>query len=131
MKFSLKIVAVVFALMVVCAGSQAVFAQPASDSSGAQPLTMQDKMRLMKARNQVLENNPELKTEAVALRKQGQTVKEGNATPEQKMAFLQAMKEHQQKMKAAMLKIDPTLGPIIDQAEGEMKEKMEDRAAGN
>jgi hypothetical protein len=113
--------------------SQPTFAQaaPSSSSSDAQPLTFQDKMKLMKTRNEVFANNPDLKAEADSLKQQGQTIKGGNATPEQKMSFAQSMKEHQDKMKAAMLKIDPTLGPLIDQADAEMKQKMAARAAGN
>jgi len=86
-------------------------------------------MRLLKARQQVLDSNPDLKAEGDALKKQGQALKGGDATPEDKMDFLQSMQAHQQKMKAAMLKIDPTLGPIIDQAEADMKQKMQARAA--
>lgn len=132
MKSSLKLFAVVFALILGCSVSPTVWAQAASPSTASPsvtPLTPQDKMRLLKVRQQVLDSDPVLKTEQDSLKKQGQALKSGDATPEEKMDFVQDMEAHQQKMKAAMLKIDPTLGPIIDQAAAEMKQKMQARAA--
>jgi len=132
MKSSLKLVAVVFALIVSCSGSQTVFAQAASPtaaSPSATPLTPEDKAKLLKVRQQVLDSNPDLKAEQDNLKKQGQALKGGSATPEDKAAFMQSRADHQAKMKAAMLKIDPTLGPVIDQAAAEMNQKMAARAA--
>ena len=83
----------------------------------------------MKARQQALDSDPALKAEADALKKQGQSLKGGDATPEDKMAFMQSLQAHQEKMKTAMLKVDPTLGPVIDQAAAEMKQKFQQRAA--
>ena len=96
MKFSLKLLAVCFALTIGCAGSQAAFAQ-SGDSASAQPLTFHDKRKLMQARNQVFDSNPDLKTEAETLKKQGQALKEGGATPKEKMEFAQKMAEHEKK----------------------------------
>ncbi len=88
-------------------------------------------MKLMKVRKQVLDSNPDLQAEQDAIKQQGQTLRSGDATPQDKAAFMQKLQAHQEKMKAAMLKVDPTLGPIIDQAEAEMKQRMQQRAAGN
>jgi len=88
-------------------------------------------MKLMKVRQQVFEANPELKSEADAIKQQGQALKSGNATPADKLAFLEKLSDHQKKMKEAMLKIDPTLGPLIDQADAQMKQMFQQHAAGN
>jgi len=132
MKSSLQFFAVVFTLTVGCFGSQAVLAQSApasSPSASATPLTADDKAKLMKVRTQALADNPDLKTEGDALKKQGQALKGGNATDAQKDDFTLAMADHMKKVKAAMVKIDPSVEPLVDQWMAEMKAKR--AAAGN
>ncbi len=85
-------------------------------------------MKLMKVRQQVLADNPDLKAEQDAIKQQAQSLKGGDASPQDKADFMQKLQAHQEKMKAAMLKVDPTLGPVIDQAEAEMKQKFQQRA---
>jgi hypothetical protein len=44
------------------------------------------------------------------------------ATPADKQAFMQKMRAHQEKLRAAMLKEDPKLDPILDKIEEHRKE---------
>lgn len=92
-------------------------------------VSMQDKIKFMKTRKQVLSNNPDLKAEQDSLAKQRQGIKD--ASPEDRKAFLQNWMAHQKKMKAAMLQVDPSLGPVFDQIEQQMKQKLEQRNGGN
>ena len=138
MKSYLQFSAILFALILGLSTAKAqTTSAPATGQSPAQPgggaassLTPEDKAKLLKARQQVFESNPALKAEADELKKQAMNMKGGDATPEDKMAFMQSLQAHQEKMKAAMLKVDPTLGPVIDKAEAGMKQKFQQRASG-
>jgi membrane-bound lytic murein transglycosylase len=90
-------------------------------------LSTQDKMKYLKARQQVLANNPDLKAEQEDITKQRQGIQ--NASPDDKKAFLQNFMAFQKKMKEAMLQVDPSLGPVFDQIDQEMKQKFQQRAA--
>jgi hypothetical protein len=135
MKSSLPLFAMALVLVIGLPGSRA-FAQatpsaPAGSTSGtSSSLTPEEKAKLMKVRQQVLDSNPDLKAEQDAIKQQAQSLKGGNATPEDKVDFMQKLQDHQQKMKAALLKIDPTLEPLIDKAAAEMKQKFQQRAGG-
>ena len=95
-------------------------AQP-SPASNAFALTPDEKQRVAKLREQALAANPDLKTEHDVLTQEGQTYKGGKGTPEQRAAFMQKILEHQKKMDAAMLKIDPSAGPLLDKLDAELK----------
>jgi hypothetical protein len=133
MKSSLRFFAVAFCLAFGALSNHAALAQDAaaSSSSASSSVSPADKVKYMKVRQQALDANPDLKTEQDALKQQGQALKGGSATADDKAAFMEKLKDHQEKMKAAMLKIDPTMGPLIDQVTAEMKQKFQQRAAGN
>ena len=82
------------------------------------------------AREKALENNPALKKDGEDLARQGIALMSGSPdakTPAQRQAFLEKMNSHRQKLRAAMLKEDPTLQPIftkIDEHISEMKAKQ-------
>jgi hypothetical protein len=70
--------------------------------------------QLVKARAQVLAANPDLKAEEVKLKTMHDAMGQNpSATAEQKNAAFAEWKAYQKKMRAAMLKIDPTLEPIF------------------
>jgi hypothetical protein len=104
------------------------FGQTSSPTGQEASLSFHDKMRLKRARDQVLADNPELKAQQEALAKQGSAVKSAGAaaTPEQRRALAQGLAKQEKNMRAAIVKIDPTLGPIFDQM---VKQKMQERAA--
>lgn len=84
----------------------------------------------MKARQEVLAQNPDLQTEQDNLKKERQDLKNNSdASPEDKMQLLQDFQAHEKKMQAAMIKLDPSLKPILDKLDAQMKEKFQQRAA--
>jgi len=84
-------------------------------------------MKLLKARREVLANNPDLKAEQEGLAKQREELKDGS--DDDKKILFQNLMAHEKKMRAAMLQVDPTLQPIFDQIDQAMKEKFQQRAA--
>ena len=100
--------------------------QTGAPSQGQGPLaslSADDKMKFLKARRQVLANNPDLKAEQDELAKERLSLKD--ASPDDKMSFRQKFMEHQKKMKDAMLQVDPSLAPIFDQLAQQMKQKFQ------
>ena len=72
-----------------------------------------------------LTDDPDLNAENDALKEQFADVM-ANGTSAQKQALLVKVDAHRQKLRAAMLKEDPSLGPIfaqIDKSMSEMKAK--------
>ena len=132
---SLSLVALVLTLGFCLTGN--TFAQATAGQTGAgqhggmlSSLSPGDKAKLLKARQEVLAANPDLKAEQEDLMKQREAMKnDPDATPEERTAFFQSFVAHDQKMKAAMLKVDPTLAPVFAQLDQEMKQKMAQRAA--
>jgi hypothetical protein len=91
---------------------------PASNPLGF--LTPAEQVQYAKAHQKALEDNPDLKSEGENLLQMGQNV----SSPADQLAFREQMISHRQKLRQAMLKADPTLGPIftkIDQHLSEMK----------
>jgi hypothetical protein len=87
-------------------------------SGGIAPQPMLDndeRMQLDKARQQVLATDPELKTETEHLKSLHDSAANQNppASPEQRNAMFAEWKAYQKKMRAAMLQVDPTLGPLF------------------
>ena len=75
-------------------------------------LTPAQQLQYAKAHKKALSDNPGLKSEGENLIKQAEPVMaDGSAADKQ--AFLEKMNSHRQKLRAAMLKEDPTLGPIF------------------
>ena len=103
-------------------------------------LTPAEQEQYAKARAKALADNPDLKTEGENLLKQGQALMpDGAATDQQKVNyedarnFMEKMMIHRQKLRQAMLKVDPTLEPIfaqIDKHISEMKAKQLGQAQG-
>jgi hypothetical protein len=86
-------------------------------------LSADDKMKYLKARREVLANNPDLKSEQEDLAKQRQGIKD--ASPDDQKAFRQNFMAFQKKLKDAMLQVDPSLGPVFDQIEQAIKQKFQ------
>ncbi len=74
-------------------------------------------MQLVKARQQVLAANPDLQAEEEKLKALHESSTQTPApTAEQRNAMFAEWKAYQKTMRAAMLKIDPTLTPDLRQA---------------
>ncbi len=88
-------------------------------------LTPAEKAQLEKDHAAVLAANPDLKTEADSLKAQHEALKSqgANASPDAKTALKAARKELEQKMQIAMLKIDPSVAPILAKLKAAHKEK--------
>jgi len=102
-------------------------ATSASAQQAVSFLTPAQQEQYAKARAQALTDNPTLKSEGEDLMKQGQTVM-ASGTAAGKQAFMEQMNSHRQKLRAAMLKVDPTLEPIfaeIDKHISEIKAKQQ------
>jgi len=134
MKTTVYARAALFALA-LAAGSPTAFAQtvptPAStptapaSPAGAPVLTADEKAHLEKVRDQALAADPNLKTEADSLKAQHQAMKAQGATAnaDSKQAFKVLKKEHERKLQTAMLKLDPTVAPILAKIKAAHKER--------
>ena len=87
---------------------------PASEKQNAMLsfLTPDQQVQYAKARAKALTDNPDLKAEGEAIAQQGQ-VAMSSGTAADKQAFIGKMDSHRQKLWDAMLKVDPTLGPVF------------------
>jgi hypothetical protein len=136
MKLSFLFLAVVLALTVAPVGS--VRAQ-ADDQAGAAAgggrgplasLSPADRVHLLKVRRQVLESNPALKTEQESLKQEREFVKNKGtaATPDDKKMLMQNFIAHSKNMRDAMVAVDPTIAPVLDQVDAKMKERFQQHA---
>ena len=94
-------------------------------------LSPDEQLQYAKARAKALADNPGLKAEGEALMKQvSGAMAEGSLADQQ--GFRERMISHRQKLRAAMLQVDPGLGPIfakIDAHLSEMKVRAREAAA--
>jgi hypothetical protein len=110
--FSAKFFSVLLALSLGLASSGAWAAD--APATTTEPRLDNDEMaQLQKARQQVLAANPDLQAEEVRLKNLHDAQTATPATPEQRNAIFAEWKAYQKKMRAAMLKVDPTLGPVF------------------
>jgi len=88
-------------------------------------LTPDQQLEYAKAHEKALEDDPTLKAENDALKEQYVSVMT-SGTPAEKQAIMEKVDSHRQKLRKAMLKEDPNLGPIfaqIDKSISQMKAK--------
>lgn len=101
---------------------------PAAPSGGGEHhsfkfLSPAENDQLKTAREAVFAANPDLKTEGEDLHKQMKALRDNpSATPEDKKALHEKMKDHEEAVRDAMLKVDPTLQPIFDKIAEHMKD---------
>jgi hypothetical protein len=117
------------ALLLFAGGSLSLHAQSnAVANSMISFLTPAEQEQYAQARAKALAGDPDIKTEGEALMQKGKTVMESGSAAD-KQAFIEQMNSHRQKLRAAMLKVDPTLEPIfaeIDKHISELKAKRAD-----
>jgi hypothetical protein len=87
-------------------------------------LTPDERAQLEKDKAAALAANPDLQTEADNLKAQHEALKsQGASAPaDAKQALHAQAKEHMQKLEAAMLKIDPSVAPILAKLKAAHKE---------
>jgi hypothetical protein len=93
-------------------------------------LTPAQQQQYAQARAKALADNPSLKSEGEELMQQGESVM-ASGTAADKQGFIEKMNSHRQKLRAAMLKEDPTVEPIfteIDKHISELKAKQQTAA---
>ncbi len=88
-------------------------------------LTPAEKAQLDKDMAAALAANPDLKTEADNLKAQHKALKSqgASASTDDKKALKMQAKEHEQKMQVAMLKLDPSVAPILAKIKAAHKEE--------
>jgi hypothetical protein len=87
---------------------------PANGSPTNAALAPDERAHLRKVQKQVLANDPALKAEDDSLRQQREDLEDqgSSASPDDRKALMAKWHDHQQKVRAAALKLDPTLAPI-------------------
>jgi hypothetical protein len=91
-------------------------------------LSPEDRLHFMKVRREVITNNPDLKTEQESLVQERKYVKDkgSDATADDRKTLRNNFLAHSEKVQAAMLKVDPSVGPILDQIDARMKDRLGD-----
>ena len=121
MKSNLSLSSIAFlALALGIATITPTFAQtdstPPAAPAKASPLTPEEQAQVKKAQDAALAADPALKTEDEALTKQRADLKStgASASADDKKALMTQWHDHQDKLHAAMIKIDPTVAPLIE-----------------
>jgi Spy/CpxP family protein refolding chaperone len=97
----------------LCAQTNAAPAKPAgAEAQALSILTPEQRMEYAQAHEKALANDPALKAENDKLKQQYIAVMT-SGTPMEKQAMLEKVDSHRQKLRLAMLKADPDLGPIF------------------
>jgi hypothetical protein len=84
-------------------------------------LTPAEKDQLTSARVKAMAQNPALQTEELDLMQKMMTMQQGDMTDADKQALRDAMHAHGDKVRAAMIKVDPAVEAIIQKVEAEIQ----------
>jgi hypothetical protein len=108
-------------------------APPSSNSMMDQvtaTLTPAEKTQLSNVRIKTMQDNPDLQKEELALMQKGMAMQSGGEiTDADKMAFHDEIKSHADKVRAAMIKEDPTVEPIMLKVEAQITKLRAEHAA--
>ncbi len=96
-------------------------AKPGSENWMIAFLTPDQQVEYAKAHEKALADNPALKDEGDKLKQQGVAVMT-SGTSADKQAFMEMMTSHRLKLRQAMLKEDPNLGPIFSEIDKHLSE---------
>ena len=83
-------------------------------------LTPAEKDQLTSVRLKAMAANPDLQAEQMELMQKGMALQSGTATDADKAAFGAQAKEFGQKVRAAMVKTDPTIEPVLEKIEAQV-----------
>ncbi len=95
-------------------------------------LSAEDRQHLMRVRRQAIEGDPELKSEQESLKQEWQSLKAkgSDATADDKETLRNKLRAHNERLDAAMLKIDPSIQPILDQIKAHRQRHFQQGGAG-
>jgi hypothetical protein len=95
-------------------------------------LTREEKVHLFKVRKAVLEANPDLKAEQESLTKEREYVKNkgAEASADDRKTLFQNFMAHTQKMDAAMRQQDPSIGPVLDEINAKIQQRVQEKTGG-
>lgn len=122
-----------FFLVLAFAGSLISLHAQADNQGGRLAfLSAQDRIHFLRVRKQVLESQPDLKTEQQSLERERKYVhdKGADATAEDKSTLRENFLAHNEKMQAAMEQADPSVSPILDQIKAHWTARFQDKASG-
>jgi hypothetical protein len=121
-----------FNITPVHAQSAATIGSNGGNGSRLSFLTREEKIHLFKVRKAVLASNPDLKAEQDSLTKEREYVqnKGTDATADDKKTLFQNFMAHTQKMDAAMRQQDPTIGPVLDEVNAKIQERIQEKFGG-
>jgi carboxylesterase type B len=106
--------AIFLTAMVTSAGNLSAQTNSTTAATPPKPKLDNDEMvHLQQVRAEVLTQNPDLKTEEDKLKAMHDSAAAASETPDQRSAAFAEWKAYREKMRAAMLKIDPTLAPVF------------------
>ena len=88
-------------------------------------LTDAERQQLMAARQKALADNPQLTQEMQDLKAKHQAAMSPDADPSARADMMQAFTTYMQDMHTAMLKADPTIGPVLDKIDANRKQMMQ------
>jgi hypothetical protein len=84
-------------------------------------LTPAEKDQLSSARVKAMAQNPDLQTEEMDLMQKMMTLQQGDATDADKASLRDAMRAHGDKVRAAMIKVDPGVQAVIQKVETQVE----------
>ena len=82
-------------------------------------LTPAEQTQLMSARQKAMADNPDLQTEGMSLMQKGMALQAGTATDADRQGFRTAAMAYGEKVRAAMVKADPTVSPLLQKVEAQ------------
>ena len=85
-------------------------------------LSSADQQKFIVARSRMLADHPEIQAEGEELKRAALALRGDSSTPEQKASLQSQIQAYQQTVRLAMLKEDPSLGPILDQIDQHLAE---------
>jgi hypothetical protein len=94
-------------------------------------LTPAEKDQLMAAQQKAVLDNPNLQTEAMDLGQKNMALQSGTATEADKQAFQKQAEAYANKVRAATIKADPTVEPIIVKVEAQLHKLRAEYQAGH
>ena len=122
--FTLPVLAQTPAAPAASAPPSAPAAPPPSAASMADQvtsvLTPAEKTQLTDVRTKAMAANPDLQTQQMDLMQKVAAMQEGSATDADKTALRGEAMQFQQKVRAAMVKIDPTVEPVLEKVEAQV-----------
>ena len=92
-------------------------------------LTPEEQKQLADDKDEVLKTNPDLQSEQMDLMQQGMAMQDGSATEEDRQALKEQFKKFLADMHAAMIKLDPSVEPVLKKVEAQVAKVQKEHSA--